>query len=169
MVLCNEPLELLFTRRSSELRNYSGQISFPGGKQDIGESIMDTALRETREEIGLTCLEILGPFYTVPSKNSETLVTAFIGYTPNLKLTDLRLNPQEVSEAFLVPISELQKQDFLKLRTFYFNSHIIWGLTGYLTSKFINDVYFYTIDCFLFMFLSSVVLARLPFSLVSSE
>ena len=45
---------VMLTRRSSEMRSHPGQISFPGGKQDSDdEDPLQTALRETHEEIGL--------------------------------------------------------------------------------------------------------------------
>lgn len=45
--------EMLLTRRSWEMRNHRGEVSFPGGRMDPGESALDTALREANEEVGL--------------------------------------------------------------------------------------------------------------------
>ena len=53
---------LVFTVRSSDLSRHAGEISFPGGLQDPGESLQETALREAHEEIGLdpSAVELLG-------------------------------------------------------------------------------------------------------------
>ena len=45
--------EILLTRRSTKLSNHQGEISFPGGRVDEGESIVEAALRETHEEVGV--------------------------------------------------------------------------------------------------------------------
>ena len=45
--------EVLLTRRSMEMRNHRGEISFPGGRLDAGETPIDAALREAHEEVGL--------------------------------------------------------------------------------------------------------------------
>ena len=46
-------LHAVFTRRRDDLKRHPGEISFPGGRQDPGETLMETALREAHEEIGL--------------------------------------------------------------------------------------------------------------------
>jgi len=45
--------EVLLTRRSMEMKNHRGEISFPGGRVDPGETAVETALREAHEEVGL--------------------------------------------------------------------------------------------------------------------
>src|SRR5262245_51790416 len=45
---------LVFTERRSDLRRHAGEISFPGGRRDEGEELLETALREAEEEIGLS-------------------------------------------------------------------------------------------------------------------
>ena len=76
-------LELLFTVRSSELSSHAGQIAFPGGRLEVGESISDAARRETVEEIGLDVPEtsLLGTLSDLPSPARYT-VTPVVGVLP---------------------------------------------------------------------------------------
>lgn len=97
-----ENLDITFTLRSSKLRKHSGQISFPGGRKEIGETNIETALRESNEEIGLNSNEIdiiteLSQLYVPPS---NSVVYPIIGYS-NRKL-NLIANPDEVEE--IIPI-----------------------------------------------------------------
>ena len=46
-------LNVLLTRRSDNMRSHTGQVAFPGGRQDPGEGPIQTALREAHEEVGL--------------------------------------------------------------------------------------------------------------------
>ena len=63
VVMRDEGLSVLLTRRSPRLRHHGGQISFPGGRQDPGdENLIATALRETEEELGIPArlIEVIG-------------------------------------------------------------------------------------------------------------
>ena len=76
---------LLLTKRSEKLRSHSGQVSFPGGKQDEqDQSSLETALREAREEIGLESksVRILGCLDQIISLHFY-LVTPFVGLIPS--------------------------------------------------------------------------------------
>lgn len=102
-----EHLEILLTVRSSELKNHSGQISFPGGRSDAGETIRETALRETCEEVGvkrehITLLGDLTPLY-VPV--SRSMIYPVIGFHEGKPET--RANAGEVEEIFSVTIADL--------------------------------------------------------------
>ena len=84
-------LFVLFTERSRHLRTHAGQVSFPGGKKDSQDSnSLDTALRETYEEIGLHAekVEILGSIDQIISLYNY-LVTPFVGLIPS----DFKPNP----------------------------------------------------------------------------
>lgn len=98
---------VLLTRRTDHLSSHSGQVAFPGGKVDDGDAdAVATALREAEEEIGLppSQVEILGalPDYLTGSAFRVTPVVALVrpGYT-------LQINPDEVADAFEVPLSYL--------------------------------------------------------------
>jgi len=103
--------EVLLTRRSSSLNNHSGEMSFPGGRVDEGESIIEAALRETHEEVGIDSSLItvhgrLSPLSTFVSRSYIVPIVASVEYKPELTLCD-----SEVERAVWVPLVELVRSD----------------------------------------------------------
>lgn len=137
---------LLFTRRSSDLRRHSGEISFPGGSRDpVDVSLAHTALRESYEELGLerqsvTLLGALPPAYTVVS---NFLVTPYVGWLGE-GLPTLRPQVSEVAEIIEAPVSALDDEliyheelwsrggEEHAVHFYDFGPYRIWGLTGRL-------------------------------------
>jgi 8-oxo-dGTP pyrophosphatase MutT (NUDIX family) len=136
-------VSVLLTRRTEHLRDHAGQISFPGGAVDAGDAdAWATALREAREEIGLTA-EFIEPLGTLPRYHT---VTAF-EVSPCVALIrpgfHLQLQPGEVAEAFEVPLAFLMdpsrhhrhrvalpdggERDFLSM---LWGDYFIWGATA---------------------------------------
>lgn len=106
-VVCRDELTVLFTKRASHLKHHAGQICFPGGRYEQHDSsLMETALRETEEEIGLS------RHYTKVVGNLQTFKTVS-GYevTPYVGLIepdfDLRPDANEVEQVFEVPLAYL--------------------------------------------------------------
>ncbi|HLR76510.1 MAG TPA: CoA pyrophosphatase, partial [Balneolaceae bacterium] len=142
----NEP-SLVFTLRTSHI-NHGGQISFPGGRYEKGETKKETALREAREEIGINTEDIdiagsLSDLFISVSDNLVTPIIGFIDYKPNF-----RLNPAEVAEVFTVPIEELgnsnnfveeewELQSDAKYNVPFWNIHHVplWGATAMILSE----------------------------------
>lgn len=134
---------LLFTQRTAHLTDHAGQVSFPGGRVEASDvSPVDTALRETEEEIGLDRrhVEVLGslPDYRTGTGFRVTPVVAVV-HPP----FELRADPFEVAEIFEVPLAFLmdgmnhQKRTFEipdgARRTFYtmpYDRFFIWGATA---------------------------------------
>lgn len=99
---------LLLTRRSAHLHDHPGQIAFPGGRVDAGDTSPEaTALREAQEEIGLSPeqVELIGrlPDYYITASGFR--VTPVVGLLRGP--LQLRLDAFEVAEAFETPLSFL--------------------------------------------------------------
>jgi 8-oxo-dGTP pyrophosphatase MutT (NUDIX family) len=107
LVVHDEGLSLLLTRRTDHLRDHAGQISFPGGRAEAHDrDVVATALRETEEEVGLSRshVDVIGmlPVYTTVTAFQVTPVVALV--RPGFALV---LDSFEVAEAFEVPLSFL--------------------------------------------------------------
>ncbi|WP_019961188.1 NUDIX hydrolase [Woodsholea maritima] len=135
-------LNMVFTRRADHLQAHAGQISFPGGRQNVGrETLAECALRETQEEIGLRpeAITVLGRFDPYET-SSAFLVTPFVGVAK--AGFDLNPDPGEVAEVFEVPFEFLmsarnhkrESREFRgALRHFYampYEDRYIWGATA---------------------------------------
>lgn len=142
IVLREEAPTVLLTRRTDHLHHHPGQVSFPGGRVEAhDESPVDTALRETEEEIGLLRekVELLGclPQYRTGTGFDVTPVVGLV--SPPL---DLTLDAFEVAEAFEVPLSFLLNRENHRLhsvevrgvrREYYampYGDYFIWGATA---------------------------------------
>jgi 8-oxo-dGTP pyrophosphatase MutT (NUDIX family) len=143
----DDELTVLFTRRTSHLHDHAGQISFPGGRAEPGESPRDTALRETTEEIGLAPghVEILGDLtdYTTVTGYRVTPVVGLVASPFDLTLDDF-----EVAEVFEVPLAFLldpvnHQRNLLmhdgRERHYYampYGPYYIWGATAGMLMNF---------------------------------
>ncbi|MEM8749498.1 MAG: CoA pyrophosphatase [Pseudomonadota bacterium] len=101
---------VLLTQRSSALSSHSGQIAFPGGKIDDGETAEQAALREAEEEVGLDrssveVLGTLGPYFS----GSGYVISPVLGIVRGRP--QLTISPDEVDEAFEVPLQFLMDQN----------------------------------------------------------
>jgi 8-oxo-dGTP pyrophosphatase MutT (NUDIX family) len=142
LVMRPEELTVLLTQRTPHLAAHAGQISFPGGSVEPGDvDSIDTALRETTEEVGLPRdhVEIVGRLDTyVTSTGFE--VTPVVGLVRAPYPT--KLDPFEVAEVFEVPLAfiidpanhQRQSREFKgRMRTFFvlaYQDRYIWGATA---------------------------------------
>ena len=134
-------LSVLLTLRAVDLRAHSGQVAFPGGKIDPGETPRDAALREAQEEIGLRArfIEPLGwldPYFTGTGFRVAPLV-AMVQPTFALKVNKL-----EVDEVFEIPFAflmdaanhRLEEREWQGRRRRYYamphEGRYIWGATA---------------------------------------
>ncbi len=138
------------TKRNAKMKSHPGQISFPGGKIEAGETAIETALRESEEEVGIipSEVEILGrlsELYVPVSKFSIAPFVGWIDHKPNFIL-----NEEEAEKIILFPIEDFAKNpklDEIELETvtgplevpyYAFENEIIWGATAMILTEFVD-------------------------------
>ncbi|MEM7736374.1 MAG: CoA pyrophosphatase [Deinococcota bacterium] len=148
--------QVLFTVRSQHLPNHAGQIAFPGGKVEAGETLEQAALRECAEEVGLSLPadallgqldDQLSPFGYIVTPLVATCKTDDLG----MFLTTLSLGDGEVAEVFCAPLNDLMtirpRYETRSLngltRTLHYyqwSDRLIWGLTGNVLAELLEAV-----------------------------
>ncbi len=145
---------ILFTKRNKNLKIHPGEVSFPGGRFDpqLDKNLLDTALRETEEEIGVTrdkieIIDRMKPFYTLIT---DIKVIPYIGKLKIAKF-NFKLNENEVEKIIIIPIKHLLNPKFkvrvpLKFRGeilyntfYYYKNYLIWGATSRILDVFLNE------------------------------
>jgi 8-oxo-dGTP pyrophosphatase MutT (NUDIX family) len=137
---------LVFTERRHDLRRHAGEISFPGGRRDPGEELVDTALREAEEEIGLdpAAVRVVGALEPISTVVTGYKVLPFVGLVP--PGLEHRLQPTEVERVLEFSFDEL-REGFGRRRlirrgvpfrtpTYVVGEHLIWGATGRMLELF---------------------------------
>ena len=97
----------ILTKRSSKVSSHRGEICFPGGKEDKEDKdVIDTALREAVEEVGISAsyIHVIGKLAPVVSRG-RLLVTPIVGLLKNIDEIQIKLNKFEVEEIFACPLS----------------------------------------------------------------
>jgi len=149
---------IVLTMRNEYRGIHSGQISLPGGKhEETDESLIYTALRESKEEIGIDPgqVQIIGQLTEMYIPPSNFLVTPVVGYQAIRPC--FTAEPKEVARIIEIRIDELIDQRnrqvkkmklnlgfSLKVPSYYINGNIIWGATAMILSELreiISEIY----------------------------
>lgn len=146
---CSEP-ELILTLRSASLSSHAGEVAWPGGRYDESDgSLVNTAIRESEEEIGLSrdAVDVIGELRPFISKYGLS-VTPFVGLIPDD--IELKANRAELEELFRVPLRFLlddprRDTDIISRHgeihhtpVYYYNDNKIWGLTAMILLEFLK-------------------------------
>lgn len=144
-------LQVLLTLRSENLSSHSSQISFPGGMSENNESPLETALRETYEEIGVEKddIEHLGYLSHLYVPPSNFIIYPVVGWLKND--VEYNINPDEVAEVFNIIIDDIKTPTSIKFRKNivqgmnldvpYWDVHKkvpLWGATAMILSELIQ-------------------------------
>jgi 8-oxo-dGTP pyrophosphatase MutT (NUDIX family) len=144
--------ELLMTQRTETVEKHKGQMAFPGGMADPGENHVQTALRETQEELGILAsnVSVLGklPGLWTPTGFSITPVVGIL--KTGIDQTPIYKNEPEIAEAFWIPLSVLKdletyKKEFVERNGIRYATHVyqvgsyrIWGATGAMIKNLLD-------------------------------
>lgn len=135
--------ELVLTRRAWHMRSHSGEVSFPGGRAEPGDpDLLSTALRESREEIGLPAenVEVIGELDRLTTVSSPSLIVPYVGLIHGTPV--LRAEPDEVDGILRVPLAELAdpsifreeiwERDGMSMPVYFFEleGDTLWGATA---------------------------------------
>lgn len=141
---------ILFTKRTQKVKNHKGQISFPGGVyQERDGTLINTALRECTEEIGLLAhhVEVLGELDEDVTTSGYT-ISPFVGFIPCPY--QFKMNEEEVEEIIEIPIPALLEGNCLRheIKTidqqtatsyfYYYQQRVIWGATARILNQFLD-------------------------------
>jgi 8-oxo-dGTP pyrophosphatase MutT (NUDIX family) len=145
-------LHFVLTRRTETLRSHKGQIALPGGAREDGEALVQTALRETREELGVPPegTEVLGQLSALYTPPSNYCIHPFVAYRPIAPT--FRRDPVEVADVLEVSLALLLNPSTRKVehwsdprfesprRVPFFDIHgqVVWGATAMILSEFVT-------------------------------
>ena len=146
-------LHAVFTKRRDDLRRHAGEISFPGGRQDIEEGeedLRDTALREAEEEIGLPrdAVDIVGALTPTPTIATNYAVYPFVGVIePGHRWQPSAAEVAEVLELSVPDLRAGYRRKRLLRRGVPFRTdvyivgeHLIWGATARMVGDLLERV-----------------------------
>jgi 8-oxo-dGTP pyrophosphatase MutT (NUDIX family) len=144
---------LIFTERRSDLRRHAGEVSFPGGRQDPGDTdLAATALREAQEEIALDPggVQVVGALPPVSTFVTGYRIQPFVGLVGDPLELDLSPNPAEVETVLTISLARL-REGFEMRRlirrgvpihtpTYEVDGQLIWGATARILGDFLKRI-----------------------------
>ncbi len=143
-------LHITLTRRHNYPGVHSGQIAFPGGRREDNETLQETALRETFEEVGVApgSLEVIGQLTSLYTPPSNFCIFPFVAYSAGQPA--FKPDAREVAELIEAPLGlffdpATQKKELWHFENFgkrnvpYFDifGHKVWGATAMILGEFL--------------------------------
>lgn len=143
-----DDIHIILTRRARHLKHHPGQVSFPGGKKESTDrDLIETAIREMREELGIVAQRhnVLGTLCPLPTVSGYYVTPVICWVDPGYEVVH---DPGEVDSHFEIPLSHvlspyaIQHQDFHiygsahPIYAIYYHPHLIWGATAQILRAF---------------------------------
>lgn len=144
---------IVFQQRTHGVRHHKGEISFPGGARDPEDAtLLDTALRETHEEIGVhpDLVEVYGQLDDTATFGSNYLIRPFVGAAPAATALTFVEAEREVRELLHVPVEHLLSEEARTWKVaerdgvaetspaYAFEDNVIWGATARMLGQFLE-------------------------------
>jgi 8-oxo-dGTP pyrophosphatase MutT (NUDIX family) len=144
-------VEVLLTRRSMDMRTHRGEISFPGGRLDPGETPSDAALREAHEEVGLdpSLVRVEGELEHLNTVVSRSYIVPVVGSLA--APIDVRPTSGEVDRVLWVPLADLTRPGTYRcerwgipptdrlLHFFELDDETVWGATASVLIELLTE------------------------------
>jgi 8-oxo-dGTP pyrophosphatase MutT (NUDIX family) len=135
----DQSVGIVFIQRTEHMSHHRGQISFPGGSmQEEDLDLEATALRETKEEIGLPPhdVRLLGRLDDVRTHSSQFLITPIVGEIP--LSYPYSINPNEVARIITSPLHDLNVRQGTRGREYWIGQICVWGATARIVTKLLT-------------------------------
>ena len=145
-------MHVLLTRRAQHLNNHKGEVSFPGGRLERGETPQQAALREAYEEVSLapSAVTVVGSLDTISTFVSKSIISPIVGFIP----PSLTLVPDsgEVARIFTVSLQDLVRPDTyrnewwltprgeINIHFFELDDETVWGATGRMLTQLLDII-----------------------------
>ena len=139
---------ILMTEKPKHLKFHAGEISFPGGKWDETDyDLLETALRETREEINLSISreQVIGQLESVTTLNSRFTIIPFVSIVDKISKPSANA---EVEKIFQIPLKSFLEtmtddpdpnhQSIMEMFTFSFEDKTVWGASARILNQVVN-------------------------------
>ncbi len=140
--------KILMIEKSKELNIHAGEIAFPGGKwSEDDNDLLDTAIRETKEELGLNLSRdnIIGQFENVITLNSGFKITSFLSILDDIPKLKTNSEVKSVLHMPLLPLLKTLAEDqdpnhksIQEMYTFTFEDKIVWGASARILKHLVN-------------------------------
>lgn len=143
----SEP-NVLMIKKSKKLNNHAGEVAFPGGQwTEDDRDLLDTALRETQEEIGIIISrdKIIGQLENVRTLNSGFIITPFVSIIEKIPQLKTNFEVESVLHLPLIPLLQTLNDDedpdhksIQEMYTFSFEDKIVWGASARILKNLVN-------------------------------
>ena len=149
VVIYGESPIVVMTEKPKHMKFHAGEISFPGGKFDVDDSdLLETALRETSEEIGLTITrdQVIGQLESVITLNSGFLITPFVSVIDEIPALSANSEVEQIFHIPLEPFLKTMAPDpdpshniIQEMYTFEYQDQIVWGASARILKQIKNS------------------------------
>ena len=146
---------LLLTRRAADMGAHAGEVAFPGGALDAGETLHEAAIREAQEEVSLdpAAVRVLGELDRMATFVTRHVITPVVAAvdTAAVRLDRLAPNPGEIARIFDVSLVEISGPDVVQaqhwslgthgnivMTAFYLDDETVWGATGRMIRQLLD-------------------------------
>ena len=140
--------KVLMIEKSKQLSSHAGDIAFPGGKWvDDDNDLLETALRETKEEIGLIISrdEVIGQLDNVRTRNSGFTITPFVSVIKDIPPLEANGEVESILHIPMVPLLKTLADDLnpnhksiQEMYTFSYKDKIVWGASARILKQIVN-------------------------------